>query len=62
LGYNLQQLVAVAEEVRKIQKSRQTQIKTLKTWNKFKQVLEGATRSLGFGNMQEPKILVAKCG
>jgi hypothetical protein len=51
-----------AEEVRKIQKSRQAQIKTLKTWNKFKQVFEGATRSLGFGNLQEPKILVAKCG
>lgn len=62
LGYSLQQLVHAAEEVRKIQKSRQAQVKTMKTWNKFKQVFEGATRSLGFGNPQEPKILVAKCG
>jgi hypothetical protein len=61
LGYTLEQLVNVAEDIRKIQKSRQANIKSMKTWNKFKQVFDVAARGL-FGNVQEPKILVAKCG
>ena len=62
LGYTLEQLVHAAEETRKIKKSRQAQIKNMKTWNKFKQVFEGATRGLRFGSTQEPKIVAAKCG
>jgi hypothetical protein len=62
LGYTLEQLILAAEEIRKIQKSRQAQIKSMKTWNKFKQVFEGATRGLRFGSAQEPKIVAAKCG
>jgi hypothetical protein len=62
LGYSLDQLLNAAEEVRKIQRSRQAQVKSMKTWKKFMQVFEGATRSLRHGTPHEPKILVAKCG
>jgi hypothetical protein len=63
LGYSLDQLLAAAEETKKIRKSRQANLKSIKTWNKFKQVFEGAARGLRRSSvMQEPKIVAAKCG
>lgn len=62
MGYSLDQIVNAAEESRKIRKSRQANMKGVKTWNKFKQVFEGATRGLRRASTQEPKILAAKCG
>jgi hypothetical protein len=62
LGYTFDQLMTAAEETRKIRKSRQANLKSIKTWNKFKQVFEGAARGLRRGSVKEPNIVAAKCG
>jgi hypothetical protein len=54
-------LVEATEEVRKIRKSRQANMKG--TWEKFKAVFENSKRSATQKkNTTKPKIVAAKCG